>query len=86
MRTKKQEGFDYQNFEKEALRALYEGKPLEEALGPLLKRIVEAGLQGGMQAHLSASPKQYSSKVEKTTIFEPLCEKVPSPSPRLFRS
>jgi hypothetical protein len=29
----KQEGFDYQNFEKAALRALYEGKPLEEALG-----------------------------------------------------
>ncbi|MCC7464897.1 MAG: IS256 family transposase [Saprospiraceae bacterium] len=52
MRTKKQEGFDYQNFEKEALRALYEGKPLEEALGPMLKRIVEAGLQGEMQAHL----------------------------------
>lgn len=52
MRTKKQEGFDYQNFEKDALRALYEGKPLEEALGPLLKRIVEAGLQGEMQAHL----------------------------------
>lgn len=52
MRSKKQEGFDYQNFEKEALRALYDGKPLEEALGPLLKRIVEAGLQGEMQAHL----------------------------------
>lgn len=52
MKSKKQEGFDYQNFEKEALKALYEGKPLEEALGPLLKRIVEAGLQGEMQAHL----------------------------------
>ncbi len=52
MRTKKQEGFDYQTFEKDALRALYDGKPLEEALGPLLKRIVEAGLQGEMQAHL----------------------------------
>ena len=52
MGTKKQEGFDYQSFEKDALRALYEGKPLEEALGPLLKRIVEAGLQGEMHAHL----------------------------------
>ena len=52
MESKKQEGFDYQNFEKDALRALYDGKPLEEALGPLLKRIVEAGLQGEMQAHL----------------------------------
>ncbi len=50
MKSKKQEGFDYQNFEKEALKALYEGKPLEEALGPLLKRIVEAGLQGQLQS------------------------------------
>ena len=40
MRTKKQEGFDSQNFEKDALRALYDGKSLEEALGPLLKRML----------------------------------------------
>ena len=52
MKTKKEEGFDYQNFEKEALAALYAGKSLEDAMGPLLKRIVEAGLQGEMQAHL----------------------------------
>ena len=52
MKSKKQESFDYQSFEKEALKALYEGKSLEDALGPLLKRIVEAGLQGEMQAHL----------------------------------
>lgn len=38
------------------------------------------------KVELSAARKQYSSKVEKTTIFEPLCEKVPSQSPRLFRS
>lgn len=44
--------FDYQNFEQEALRALYSGKSLEQALAPLLKRIVEAGLQGEMQSHL----------------------------------
>lgn len=55
MKSKKEEVFDYQSFEKEALRALYEGKPLESALGPLLKRIVEAGLQGEMQAHLLES-------------------------------
>lgn len=48
----KPSGFDYQNFEREALKALYEGKPLEEALAPLLKRIVEAGLQGELDAHL----------------------------------
>lgn len=51
MKTKKQEVFDYQNFEKEALAALYAGEPLEESMDPLLKRIVEAGLQSEMQAH-----------------------------------
>jgi len=71
MRSKKQESFDYQNFEKEALKALYEGKPLEEALGPLLKRIVEAGLQGEMQAHLeeekaSGSRNRRNGKMGKT--------------------
>ncbi len=34
------------------MKAMYEGKSLEQALGPLLKRLVEAGLQGEMQAHL----------------------------------
>ena len=33
MRTKKLEGFDYQHFEKDALRAHYDGKPLEVAPG-----------------------------------------------------
>jgi putative transposase len=71
MKSKKQEGFDYQNFEKEALKALYEGKPLEEALGPLLKRIVEAGLQGEMQAHLeeekaSGAKNRRNGKMSKT--------------------
>lgn len=52
MKSKKEEGFDYENFEKEALKALYSGAPLESALAPLLKRIVEAGLQGEMESHL----------------------------------
>lgn len=52
MKSEKQEGFDYQNFEKDALKAMYEGKSIEEALGPLLKRLIEAGLQGEMQSHL----------------------------------
>lgn len=52
MKGKKKEAFDYQNFEAQALKAMYEGKSLEQALGPLLKRLVEAGLQGEMQAHL----------------------------------
>ncbi len=52
MKGKKKEEFDYQCFEEQALKAIYEGKSLEQALGPLLKRLVEAGLQGEMQAHL----------------------------------
>ena len=71
MKSKKQESFDYQNFEKEALKALYEGKSLEDALGPLLKRIVEAGLQGEMQAHLEeekalGSRNRRNGKMSKT--------------------
>ncbi len=52
MKGKKKEDFDYQNFEQQALKAMYEGKSLEQVLGPLLKRLVEAGLQGEMQTHL----------------------------------
>jgi len=37
MKSKKKEDFDYQSFEQAALKAMYEGKPLEQALGPLLK-------------------------------------------------
>ncbi len=51
-------GFDYQNFEQEALKALYAGQPLEAALAPLLKRIVEAGLQGELAAHLDEDKAQ----------------------------
>lgn len=42
MKGKKQEDFDYQSFEKDAIKAMYEGKSSEQALGPLLKRLVEA--------------------------------------------
>ena len=71
MKSKKQEGFDYQNFEKEALKALYEGKPLKEALGPLLKRIVEAGLQGEMQGKSRANQTHYEvGKKVRQTIKE----------------
>lgn len=71
MKTKKQEGFDYQNFEKDALAAMYAGKSLEEVMGPLLKRLVEAGLQGEMQAHLedekaSGVKNRRNGKMSKT--------------------
>lgn len=50
--------FDYEQFESEALKSLQAGKPLEGKngiLAPLIKRLVEAGLNGEMDAHLSDS-------------------------------
>lgn len=49
------EKFDYKSFEQEAIKALQNGKPLEGkngVLAPLIKRLVEAGLNGEMTAHL----------------------------------
>jgi putative transposase len=48
--------FNYQSFEEEALKGLLEGKRLEGkdgVLAPLIKRLLEAGLQGEMKQHLS---------------------------------
>jgi hypothetical protein len=42
MKRKKKDDFDYQNFEQQAIKAMYVGNPLEQALGPLLKRLLEA--------------------------------------------
>jgi putative transposase len=50
--------FDYKTFEAEAIKSLTEGKPLEGkdgVLAPLIKRLVEAGLNGEMNAHLTKS-------------------------------
>lgn len=50
--------FDYEQFESEALKSLQAGKPLEGKngiLAPLIKRLVEAGLNGEMDAHLTGS-------------------------------
>ncbi len=47
--------FDYEAFEKVAIRSLMQGKPLSGAEGvltPLIKRIMEASLRGEMDAHL----------------------------------
>jgi transposase-like protein len=79
MKGKKKEDFDYQNFEQQAIKAMYEGKSLEQALGPLLKRLVEASLQGEMQSHLesekaSGAPNRRNGKTGKTvrSRFGPL--------------
>lgn len=52
---KNKEKFDYMSFEQEAIKALQNGKPLEGkngVLAPLIKRLVEAGLNTEMSAHL----------------------------------
>jgi len=51
----KTEKFDYEAFEKEAMRQLLLGKPLsgsEGILTPLVKRLMEATLRGELSAHL----------------------------------
>jgi len=56
----KTEEFDYKEFEQDALSKLKQGVSLEGAngiLAPLLKRLLEAGLQGELEAHLSQSEK-----------------------------
>ena len=47
--------FNYKEFEEEAIKRLQNGEPLEGkdgVLAPLLKRLIEAGLNGEMDAHL----------------------------------
>jgi len=47
--------FDYKAFEEEAIKKLQSGQPLEGkdgVLAPLLKRLIEAGLNGELDAHL----------------------------------
>lgn len=47
--------FDYESFEQEALESLKKGKPLDGKKGiltPLIKRLVEASLEGEMDNHL----------------------------------
>ena len=51
----KEKKFDYKSFEEEALKQLRSGKPLEGAegvLAPLIKRLVEASLEGELDGHL----------------------------------
>jgi transposase-like protein len=53
---KKKQPFDFKVFEGEAIEQLKKGKPLEGkdgVLAPLIKRLVEASLNGEMEGHLS---------------------------------
>ena len=54
----KKEKFDYKAFEADAIKQLQGGKKLEGkdgVLAPLIKRLVEAGLNGEMDGHISES-------------------------------
>ena len=67
---KKKEKFDYEAFERAALEGLRSGKRLEGkegVLAPLLKRLIEAGLQGELQDHLDndSEPNRRNGKMGK---------------------
>ena len=71
--------FDYKEFEAEAIKRLSEGKPLEGkngVLAPLIKRLVEAGLNGEMNAHLAGNKRinRRNGRTEKRvkTAFGPV--------------
>lgn len=52
---KEKEEFNFEEFEKDAIKKLYEGKPLSGKGGiftPLIKRILEASLEGELDSHL----------------------------------
>lgn len=54
----KSKSFDFKKFEEEAIEQLRSGKKLEGkdgVLAPLIKRLVEAGLNGEMNAHLTGA-------------------------------
>lgn len=78
MEPNQKESFDYKSFEEEALRQLSEGKPLEGkegVLAPLIKRLVEAGLNGELNSHLSdTKPNRRNGKIGKKlkTVFGPV--------------
>lgn len=60
MEKTEKEKFDYKAFESDAIKQLQEGKKLEGkdgVLAPLIKRLVEAGLNGEMDGHLTGSKK-----------------------------
>lgn len=52
--------FDFKRFQREAIEQLQQGKPLEGkdgVLAPLIKQLVEASLNGEMNAHLSEAKR-----------------------------
>ena len=59
--------FDFEAFQKEALKQLKAGKPItgkDGVLTPLIKRIVESALKGELDAHLEAEPEEGGTGLE----------------------
>jgi putative transposase len=57
--------FDFEAFQKEAIKKLKAGKPLSGKDGvmmPLIKRIVEAALQGEAESHLESEPAEAKNR------------------------
>lgn len=67
---KEKRKFDFEEFEKDAIKKLYEGKPLSGKEGiftPLIKRILEASLEGELDSHLESeeNPNRRNGKTGK---------------------
>jgi putative transposase len=70
MKEEKQDNFDYANFEKEAIEKLKNGTELggkDGVLAPMLKRLLEAAMEGELDAHLQQddAPNRRNGKMGK---------------------
>ncbi len=70
MEEQENDRFDYANFEKEAIEKLKNGKELggnDGVLAPMLKRLLEAAMEGEMDAHLKNedTPNRRNGKMGK---------------------
>lgn len=62
--------FDFEAFKQEAIKQLYQGKPLNGEKGifaPLLKQLLEATLEGEMQTHLQQGEPSINRRNGKTS-------------------
>ena len=70
MKEEKKDRFDYANFEREAIEKLKKGTELggkDGVLAPMLKRLLEAAMEGEMDAHLKRddTPNRRNGKMGK---------------------
>lgn len=66
---KEKQLFDFKSFEEEAIKSIREGKPLEGkdgVLAPLIKRWLEAGLNGEIEGHVIETKPQGNRRNGKT--------------------